>query len=220
MKGVELILEFLEKNDLQGLQVIKNIFLSKINKQSFQALKNQQEDLFNEFLAVKIIPNQKKISEKFKKETKGLYTYISVAIENFLKTNLEKYIYLSENTDDIVYIYKEEDENPIEEKFGVEIDFLKSIEGERVFQVMKEKIKEEEKQLLCYMLSDNEKQQQLKNVFYSQLKEDALYKRVERLKKKLTEIVREYEFSKNGVEYFFEIYYKEICIKVYEVNKL
>ncbi|WP_297889891.1 hypothetical protein [Sulfurihydrogenibium sp.] len=220
MSGADLILEFLKEGKEEGLEVIRNIFFSKINKQTYQILKNEQEDLFGDFLAEKLLPYKKNILERFKNGSEGLTSYISTAIENFLKTALEKAIHMSEVFDDSVYLYQEEDENPLEKRAKKEVDFLIHIESERIFEIMKVELKEEEQKLLCYMLSDYRKQQSLKDSFYKELKDDALYKRVERFKKRLSEIVKKYEFSKNAVEHFFDSYYKEVCIKIYEVDKL
>ncbi|MGB9766956.1 MAG: hypothetical protein ACPLXN_05730 [Sulfurihydrogenibium sp.] len=211
MTGVKLIWDFLKNNNTAGLDVIHNIFLKIISKQMFSALKDQEEELFNEFISTKILTSKEMIIKKFSENQSGLYNYLYVAIENFLKTELEKYIYMSESLGNPVYINQEEEEESYLEKYyNKEYDFLSEIESERIFEVMNEQLKEEEKKLLCSILSDNN----LKDKYFPDLKEDAYYKRVERLKKKLKEIVEEYEFSKEGTNLFFDIFYNEVCKKL------
>ncbi|MGC9081168.1 hypothetical protein [Sulfurihydrogenibium sp.] len=211
MTGVKLIWDFLKNNNTAGLDVIHNIFLKIISKQMFSALKDQEEELFNEFISTKILTSKEMIIKKFSENQSGLYNYLYVAIENFLKTELEKYIYMSESLGNPVYINQEEEEESYLEKYyNKEYDFLSEIESGRIFEVMNEQLKEEEKKLLCSILSDNN----LKDKYFPDLKEDAYYKRVERLKKKLKEIVEEYEFSKEGTNLFFDIFYNEVCKKL------
>ncbi len=211
MTGVKLIWDFLKNNNTAGLDVIHNIFLKIISKQMFSALKDQEEELFNEFISTKILTSKEMIIKKFSENQSGLYNYLYVAIENFLKTELEKYIYMSESLGNPVYINQEEEEESYLEKYyNKEYDFLSEIESGRIFEVMNEQLKEEEKKLLCSILSDNN----LKDKYFPDLKEDAYYKRVERLKKKLKEIVEEYEFSKEGINLFFDIFYNEVCKKL------
>ncbi len=109
MKGSDLILDFLKNNNKDGLKVIENIFLKKINQQNFYILRDDKEDLFHDFLA-KILEIKNKIIEKFSDKPHGLSNYLSNTIENFLKDSLKERIFMSEVIDNSVLYNKEDDD--------------------------------------------------------------------------------------------------------------
>ena len=141
----------------------------------------------------------------------------SVAIENFLKTELIDRIQKSEVFQNEVYYNQEEDDEEstfeivLETTQTKEYDVLVKIESENILNKLVEELKDQEKQLLCYILSEEELQAYIKEKFFKDLSEDAFYKRVERLKKKLSSIAKEYGYSQEGFEEAFDTFYTQVC---------
>ena len=217
MKSADKIYAFLTNFDEEGLNHIKKMFYTQISKQSYQILQQEKEDLFNDFLTYKLIAKRENIAKKFSQSTDGLVSYLSVAIENFLKTELIDRIQKSEVFQNEVYYNQEEDDEEstfeivLETTQTKEYDVLVKIESENILNKLVEELKDQEKQLLCYILSEEELQAYIKEKFFKDLSEDAFYKRVERLKKKLSSIAKEYGYSQEGFEEAFDTFYTQVC---------
>ncbi len=217
MNSADKIYNFLINFDEEGLNHIKKMFYTQISKQSYQILYQDKDDLLNDFITYKLIPKRKEIAEKFSQSTDGLVSYISIAIENFLKTEITKKIYKSEMFQNSVYYNQEEDEKEdtfervLETTQAKEYDVLVKIEAEDIYNKLIEELKDTEKQLLCYLISEEQLQSYIKENFFKDLSEDAFYKRVERLKKKLSSIVQEYGYSQEGFKEAFDNFYTQIC---------
>jgi len=67
MSGNDLIFNFFSENDPKGLEVIKNIFFKIISSPIYQLILNyyDKEDVFQEFIATKILPHRNHILDKF-----------------------------------------------------------------------------------------------------------------------------------------------------------
>ncbi|MDM7273837.1 hypothetical protein [Sulfurihydrogenibium azorense] len=217
MNSADKIYNFLINFDEEGLNHIKKMFYTQISKQSYQILYQDKDDLLNDFITYKLIPKRKEIAEKFSQSTDGLVSYISIAIENFLKTEITKKIYKSEMFQNSVYYNQEEDEKEdtfervLETTQAKEYDVLVKIEAEDIYNKLIEELKDTEKQLLCYLISEEQLQSYIKENFFKDISEDAFYKRVERLKKKLSSIVQEYGYSQEGFKEAFDNFYTQIC---------
>lgn len=217
MNSADKIYNFLINFDEEGLNHIKKMFYTQISKQSYQILYQDKDDLLNDFITYKLIPKRKEIAEKFSQSTDGLVSYISIAIENFLKTEITKKIYKSEMFQNSVYYNQEEDEKKdtfervLETTQAKEYDVLVKIEAEDIYNKLIEELKDTEKQLLCYLISEEQLQSYIKENFFKDISEDAFYKRVERLKKKLSSIVQEYGYSQEGFKEAFDNFYTQIC---------
>ncbi|ACN99769.1 hypothetical protein [Sulfurihydrogenibium azorense] len=217
MNSADKIYNFLINFDEEGLNHIKKMFYTQISKQSYQILYQDKDDLLNDFITYKLIPKRKEIAEKFSQSTDGLVSYISIAIENFLKTEITKKIYKSEMFQNSVYYNQEEDEKEdtfervLETTQAKEYDVLVKIEAEDIYNKLIEELKDTEKQLLCYLISEEQLQSYIKENFFKDISEDAFYKRIERLKKKLSSIAQEYGYSQEGFEEAFNTFYTQIC---------
>jgi hypothetical protein len=222
MSGNDLIVRFFSENDTKGLGVIKNIFLKILRNQTYGAVLNyyEEEDLFQEFLATKILPNKERILEIFYNQNNGLVSYIQRMAKNFLTDFYISTKKMSENEISEVFNNKEDHEDGKMRSYfdliGKKEDHTLSIEVEEIEDTLMKNLTSNEWLIFCYQISD--KKEVYKTKHLTELKDDALYKRIERMKKRLREIAIEYSFSKEAFERFLQEKAQEIC-KRFEVNE-
>jgi hypothetical protein len=221
MSGNDLIFNFFSENDPKGLEVIKNIFFKIISSPTYQLILNyyNKEDVFQEFLATKILPYRNHIVDKFFEQQSGLVSYIQRMTKNFLADVYASVKLMSENEISDVIISKEkDDEDEVKSYFdliGKTENYILSIEAEEVKMALTKHLSDSEVLMFCYQISDSK--ELYKSKYFKDLSDDALYKRVERMKTKIKEILKEYSFSAEAFEKFLKEYSHEICKKL-EVN--
>jgi hypothetical protein len=221
MSGKDLIYNFLSENDPKGLEVIKNIFFKIISSPTYQLILDyyNKEDIFQEFLAVKILPYRNHILDKFFEQQSGLVSYIQRMTKNFLADVYASVKLMSENEISEVIISKEEDdEDEVKSYFdliGKTENYILNIEAEEVKMALTKHLSDSEVLVFCYQISDSK--ELYKSKYFNDLSDDALYKRVERMKTKIKEILKEYSFSAEAFEKFLKEHSHEICKKL-EVN--
>jgi len=221
MSGNDLIFNFFSENDPKGLEVIKNIFFKIISSPTYTLILNyyDKEDVFQEFIATKILPHRNHILDKFFEQQNGLVSYIQRMTKNFLADVYASVKLMSENEISEVIISKEEDdEDEVKSYFdliGKREDCTLSIEIEELKIALTKRLSDNEALIFCYQISDSK--ELYKSKYFSELSDDALYKRVERMKTKIKEFLREYSFSTEAFEKFLKEHSHEICKKL-EVN--
>jgi hypothetical protein len=221
MSGNDLIFNFFSENDPKGLEVIKNIFYKIINNPNYTLILNyyNKEDVFQEFLATKILPHRNYIIDKFFEQQSGLVSYIQRMTKNFLADVYASVKLMSEYEISEVIISKEEDdEDEVKSYFdliGKGEDYTLSIEVEELKIAFTKRLSDNEMLMFCYQISDSK--ELYKSKYFNDLSDDALYKRVERMKIKIKEILKEYSFSAEAFEKFLKEHSHEICKKL-EVN--
>jgi hypothetical protein len=221
MSGNDLIFNFFSENDPKGLEVIKNIFFKIISSPAYTLILNYYDidDVFQEFLAIKILPYRNHIVDKFFEQQSGLVSYIQRMAKNFLADVYASVKLMSENEISEVIISKEEDdEDEVKSYFdliGKGEDFILNIEVEELKIAFTKRLSDNEMLMFCYQISDSK--ELYKSKYFNDLSDDALYKRVERMKTKIKEILKEYSFSAEAFEKFLKEHSHEICKKL-EVN--
>jgi hypothetical protein len=221
MSGNDLIFNFFSENDPKGLEVIKNIFFKIISSPTYTLILNyyDKDDVFQEFLATKILPHRNHILDKFFEQQSGLVSYIQRMAKNFLADVYASVKLMSENEISEVIISKEEDdEDEVKSYFdliGKGEDFILNIEVEELKIAFTKRLSDNEMLMFCYQISDSK--ELYKSKYFNDLSDDALYKRVERMKTKIKEILKEYSFSAEAFEKFLKEHSHEICKKL-EVN--
>jgi hypothetical protein len=200
------ILLFLQGKSEIGLQIITNIFYKELNSSSFSHLKNSSDDLFMELME-KLFMKREYIIEKFKNEEKGLSSYIREIIKNILK---DKILDMSKNPLDTVNIT----EGDFAKSFDNPEKVMEMIEANKVKKVFAENLTRKEFLILCYIVSKKEEKISYEENFFKEVSKDALYKRVQRLKEKLANIVKVHNFAEGAVKYYLENLLPNICKKV------
>ncbi len=198
---------FLQGESEIGLEIITNIFYKQINSSSFLTLKEQHEDLFMEFM-VKLFSKRDFLLDRFQNQEDGLSSYIREMIKNFLR---DKIISMSRNPLDNVNII----EGEFESNYETPVMILNRIEAIKFKETLEKAFSEKEFMLLCYMITDNkEEKKRIRELFFKDLSNDALYQRVKRLKEKLSKIVKEKNFAQGSVLFFLENILPSICKRV------
>lgn len=187
------LIEFLEGKSKEGLEIISNIFYRQINSEKFSNVNWDKEELFGDFI-LKIFEKKDRLLEIFKTQPMGAASYIREMVKNFL---IDKLINLPPQTEDIETIkdYVPDAKNPLE--------IIHIIEAERVGELIEKNLSEDDFLLLCY-ITDKECQKSIRETVFNSVSDDAIYKRIERLKKKIGELVRKNGFAKESVEVFLE----------------
>jgi hypothetical protein len=217
MSGNDLIFNFFSENDPKGLEVIKNIFFKIIGSPTYTLILNyyEKEDVFQEFLATKILPHRNYIIDKFFEQQSGLVSYIQRMTKNFLADVYASVKLMSEYEISEVIISKEEDdEDEVKSYFdliGKTENYILNIEVEEVKIALTKHLSDSEVLMFCYQISDSK--EFYKSKYFNELSDDALYKRVERMKTKIKEILKEYSFSAEAFEKFLKEHSHEICKK-------
>lgn len=194
------IVEFLEGKSNEGLQIIANIFFKQINSEKFAHLGWDKEELFGDFI-LKIFEKREKLLEIFTTQPMGAASYIREMVKNFLIDHLNSLPPKIENIED----YK----NTVKDS-RTPVEVINSIEAYRLRELIKEQFSDDEIILLCYM-TDKECQKSIRETVFNNVSDDALYKRVERLKKKLAELVKSKSFAIDSVRLFLEEILPQIC---------
>jgi len=221
MSGNDLIFNFFSENDPKGLEVIKNIFFKIISSPTYQLILNyyDKEDVFQEFLAIKILPHRNHILDRFFEQQSGLVSYIQRMTKNFLADVYASVKLMSENEiSDVIISKEEDDEDEVKSYFdliGKREDYTLNIEVEELKIALTKRLSDNEVLMFCYQISDSK--ELYKSKYFNELSDDALYKRVERMKTKIKEILKEYSFSAEAFEKFLKEHSHEICKKL-EVN--
>ncbi len=195
----EIYLFLLEGNE-RGYIIVRNIFTKQINKSFYYNLKDKEEDLFSE-VVLRLYEKKEHILTIFEGKEEGLASYIRTMIKNILNDAL---LSMSKNPIDNIYIdsrYEDEGAVPDEERFRVEaVDVITRLEAKEVMMKFESNLREEDFKLLCYMLENKvDDKDKMEKTLFKDISKDALYKRVERLKKKLSQIVQENNFSEEAV---------------------
>ncbi len=154
-------------------------------------------NLYHEFLLNKIFNNLTFRNFLDRAKDNEIKNYLYKMIDNFLKNEFKK-----NKNFDVIF-----DENEIKKDNSLfpEINF----EAKLLISLIGNNLTLREKMILCKFLF-KERYNFLKN-----LSKDAYYKAVERLKKKLQEIILKNKISKESVDLFFEkIFMSEICEKI------
>lgn len=194
------IVEFLQGKSKDGLQIIANIFFKQINSENFAHISWDKEELFGDFI-LKIFEKRQKLLEIFITQPMGAASYIREMVKNFLRDKIESLPPQTENIED----YK----NTIKDS-RTPIKVIDNIEAYRLRELIEERFSDDEIILLCYM-TDKECQKSIKETVFNSVSDDALYKRVERLKKKLAELVKSKGFAMDSVRSFLEEILPQIC---------
>ncbi|GAB6078761.1 hypothetical protein [Hydrogenobaculum acidophilum] len=191
---------FLLEGNKKGYIIIRNIFNKQINKSFYHNLKDKEEDLFSE-VVLRLYEKKEYILTIFEGKEEGLASYIRTVIKNILNDAI---LSMSKNPIDNIYIdsrYEYEGIIPDEERFRVEaVDVMVKLEAKEVMMKFKSNLREEDFKLLCYILENkDDEKDKMEKILFKDVSKDALYKRVERLKKKLSQIVEENNFSEEAV---------------------
>lgn len=194
------IVEFLEGKSNEGLQIIANIFFKQINSEKFANIGWDKEELFGDFI-LKIFEKREKLLEIFIAQPMGAASYIRKMVKNFLIENLTSLPPQAEDIED----YK----NTIKDS-RTPVDVINNIEAQRLKEIVEKQLSEDEVILLCY-ITDKECQKSIRETVFNNVSDDALYKRVERLKKKLAELVKSKSFAIDSVRLFLEEILPQIC---------
>lgn len=212
------VYNFLLNSDKNGLEVIKSIFISVLKKSYFKKLKDYNDladDLFHQFYLEKLLPKKDDLLKRFENDLEGLMRYIYKMMSNFLtdinnKKEIEEVkIFITKDEED------DESQNILEnipsESRSSKVD-IEIIESKEILEIIKTFLSEEDKKVLCHIVF---KDKQNINYCLENLSQDAIYKRVERLKTKLKSFVETYCISQDGFKYFIdEFLMSEICKKV------
>jgi len=200
------IYNFLAEGNTEGLEIIENIFFKQLFSSSYKYILNSEdkEDLFMEFIN-RVFEKRNFLLEKFRTQNQGLPAYIRQMVKNFLKDKIK---HMSEIRMEPVNNYekflKSDLGNPIIEIIKVDSLSLK--------EVINNKLKTEEIKVLCYITAKDK--MMFKEIFFKNVSDDALYKKVQRVKEKLKRIINEYGYSKDTVEYYLTEILPTICNKV------
>lgn len=186
----------------EALKFFHNIFIKFV-----QLNPDDEIDLFHEYISKMY---EKTFSEQItNKDKNSLIRYIYITIQNFL---LDK---LKEKDIKTISIYTEDNDNDEanlleflvkEDRLVIEI----VLEASKILEIFDNDLDEDEKRVLCQYLFkfDSDKK-------FIKLTRAAFDKRVERLKDKLTSLVKRYKFSFEAMEYYInDIYVSEICSKL------
>ena len=120
--------------------------------------------------------------------------------KNFLKDKSRQMSgNLLESVSDYEWSLSDESKSPKSEIIKIDALSLKKF--------LEENLKKEEFLLLCYIISENKKEFEEK--YFKNIKKDALYKRVQRLKDKLRKLLIDY--SEDTFEYYLEFLLPSIC---------
>lgn len=195
------IILLLEGKSPEGLDIISNIFYKQVNKIESDYLGWQKEDLLQEFI-LKIFENRTSIIEKFKDKESGLASYIREMAKNFLIDKLRQKKMDMEDISNYYYSIEDRGNNP--EKL------LKLFEAKNFMKLLENYLSPEEYTLLCYQIF-KESQKSIRESFFNNVKDDALYQRVSRLNKKIGKIAKENGFSVDSVEAFIEEMLPKMC---------
>ncbi len=181
---------FLEGKSEQGFKIISNIFNKKLNH-SYDFLKEhfEAEDLFMEFIE-KLWEKRNYLTCIFENQDNGLPAYIRQMVSNFLKDKIKQ---MSEKNENIVFS-SEDKSNEI----------LIKIEAMKLEEILNRKLKNEDFKVLCYMITEGKHKTFYEEKHFSDINKNALYKRVQRMKEKLKDIILGYGFEIEVVEFYIE----------------
>lgn len=199
---------FLQGKSEKGLEIISNIFFKQLYSQSYISLTKQEEpeDIFMDFIN-KIFEKRTFLLQKFENQSQGLASYIRQMAKNFLKDKLK---IMSEIQFESVNNY----ERLISTDKNEPIKQLIKIEGFRFAEIIDSKFKEEEILILCYITATNKKDFEEK--YLKDLSKDAIYKRVERVKRKLRGVISDFGYSQEAVRFYIENILPSKCKRGYE----
>ncbi len=195
---------FLQGKSTKGLGIITNIFFKQLYNSSYKYLLNREdpEDMFMDFIA-KIFEKREFLIKRFADQEKGLASYIREMVKNFLKDKIKEMseVYL-ESVNDYEWSLTDEKETPQ--------DIVMRVDAFNLKRRLDEHLKKEEIVMLCYMLSDDK--EAFENRYFKELSKDALYKRVQRLKEKLRELLKDY--TQEAFRYYIEYILPALCKEV------
>lgn len=202
MDSILNFLKYPEQNNEEGYNKLYGFFCKVASKFEIQDILDE----YHTFLSKKIFSNNalKRFIDKNEKE-QVVYGYIKRMINNY---------FYNEYRNDLATIPID---NPISEDGELTIgDTIKDefLADEIIFEafsllnLIDNGFSEKKKKILCQYLYAGE------YIFINDMKQDAFYKSVERLKKELTEICISNKFSEEAVTFFIQnIYLSEICEK-------
>jgi hypothetical protein len=187
----------------EGYFLFFKIFENKYFK--FKFPKETSLDSFHDFLYDKVWNNKVLLNFIQSNDETSIIRYIGGTINNYLLTKWNKdnkyNNTLSLNNkmsdSDTEYI-----ENLKEEQIANEIKF----EAYSILEQLDDFLDERKKRILCQFLYGKEKD------FNLNMKQDAFYKAVERLKKELSEFILKNKFARESMDFFINnIFVSEIC---------
>jgi len=195
---------FLQGKSNKGLSIIYNIFLKQLYSASYKYLLNREdkEDLFMDFIT-KIFEKREFLIRRFADQERGLASYVREMAKNFLKDKIAEMseVYLESVND---YEWKLEDGKADPQEVIVRLDAFS------IKEWLDENLKKEEILMLCYMLSEDK--EKFEKDYFKELSKDAIYKRVQRLKEKLSNLLKNY--SKETFAYYIEYILPTVCKEV------
>lgn len=210
----EIYLFLLGKSD-KGLEIITNIFYKQLYSSFYISLKKNEEDLFMEFM-VKLFEKRNDLLNKFENQDNGLPSYIRTMVKNFLNDYIRS---MSKKPLDNVYINKSTDESYKTEDTFIDTSknpsiIIEEIEAKRFMEILEKNISEEDFKIICYLTKEKNEKEKMKEKLFKDISKDTLYKRIERLKKKLRKLADDYSFSEGAVELYLKKLLPNKCKKV------
>ncbi|WP_456392772.1 hypothetical protein [Persephonella sp.] len=196
--------------DPDGEDIVKNIFRRQLqiilspSRNEFDHIFNE---LFSSFYANKILSQRKIFQKRFGKKSEGIISYIKITARRFLLDEIDR------KELSTVVLTDEETGEQLIENLSVEtaLNIPALIEAKEIVYFAEKFFSEEDLKTLCHIFFKDKLQ---KNYCLENLSSDAIYKRVERLKKKLGEFVKKYDCSYEGFDIFRrEFLMSEICKK-------
>ncbi|NPA52461.1 MAG: sigma-70 family RNA polymerase sigma factor [Aquificae bacterium] len=202
----QVVYRYVMSYDPEGEQIVKNIFMKQLNSQTFSLLRefsDSSQDLFYSFYEKKIISKRDILKDRFEKNPYGIISYIRKMIISFLKDERDKRKSNFSTKLDI-----DLDNMPV----TIDQKIISYIEAKEILENILKFFTEEEQKTLCYLFF---KDKFHKKYCLENLSQDAIYKRAERLKKKLKMFVLEYKVTYEGFELFKDKFLmSEICKKI------
>ena len=196
---------FLKGESEEGLEIISNIFFKQLHSQSYKFLTQKEDanDIFMDFIT-KLLTKREFLLETFEGQTKGLASYIRQMAKNFLKDKVKQW-------SEIQIESVNNNEGKLGMNYNIDTKTILKIESFRFEKTLKQKFKEEEVLILCYITAPDKID--FINRHFSNLSKNALYKRVERVKNKLKNLIDEYGYEKDVVEFYIDNILPIICNK-------
>ncbi|MCD6490554.1 MAG: hypothetical protein J7K20_07515 [Thermodesulfobacterium sp.] len=230
MKDYTEIVKSLLKNEINDPQIFNNfkIKIIQLIKKVFRKIfgidveksfkkyygDDYLEDIFEELLLRLIQKKDIILNLDFISES-----YLFVMIQNIIYTHLSSNFKLIKKQRSITEVFSKNEEDSVN-KVSAEIpstyfvDYLKNLKYSELYEEFFKKLKEKDKEVLCYYLA---KKLLKKELVIKNLTQQALYKRWERLKKKLYDYYMPMADKDlfEDLKIIFEKFLSDYCLKRY-----